>query len=92
MYFGGKFGYVDVSDVSKPAIEPHPTPLETSKPVVKPNPPDDGNENGGNETASKTPAAEILLIVFVVLLAGGLTLALFLPGNGKKVDVFDEDI
>ena len=91
VYFGGKFGYVEAENVSAPAIQLHPTPLDTGKPVVKPQPPDDNTPND-NETKSKTPTAEILLIVFVVLLAGGLTLALFLPGNGKKVDVFEDDI
>lgn len=93
VYCGGKFGYVEQSAVSKPKIELHPTPLETAQPVIKPQNPDDNAGNGdGNEQNGKTPTAEILLIVFVVLLAGGLTLALFLPFNGRKNEVFEHDI
>jgi len=93
VYCGGKFGYVDADCVSQPKIELHPTPLEPTAPVIKPQNPNE--DSGGEETekpVSKTPAAEILLIVFVVLLAGGLTLALFLPGNAKKNDVFEQDL
>ena len=93
VYCGGKFGYVEQSAASKPKIELHPTPLEVAQPVVKPQNPDDSTNNGGgNEQNGKTPTAEILLIVFVVLLAGGLTLALFLPFNGRKSEVFEQDI
>lgn len=92
VYCAGKFGYVEQSAVSRPNVQPHPTPLQTVPAVTRPQQPDDGN-NGGDTTAdNKTPTAEILLIVFVVLLAGGLTLALFLPGNGRKADVFEQDI
>lgn len=92
VYCGGKFGYVDTDSVSAPSIALHPTPLETAKPVIKPQDPSN-NETPTDETpANNAPTAEILLIVFVVLLAGGLTLALFLPGNNKKTDVFEQDI
>lgn len=91
VYCGGRFGYVDASNVSKPAIELHPTPLETAQPVVNPQQPVD--DNPPDETPSNAmPASEILLIVFVVLIAIGLTLALFLPANGKKSEVFESDI
>lgn len=93
VYYAGKFGYVEVGNVSKPTIALHPTPLETAKPVIKPQDPDDGNQDEpANDSQSKMPAAEIVLIVFVVLLAGGLTLAMFLPDKGKRTDVFEQDI
>lgn len=93
VYCGGKFGYVEVGCVSAPAIALHPTPLENAQPVVNPQQPDGGDQQQPTEdTSNKMPTAEILLIVFVVLLAGGLTLALFLPGNGKKTEVFEQDI
>lgn len=92
VYCGGRFGYVDVADVSAPAIEMHPTPLEAAKPVnATPQQPSDDNPPS-DKTETSNPTAEILLIVFVVLLAGGLTLAMFLPGNGKKAEVFEQDI
>lgn len=93
VYCAGKFGYVEAKSVSKPAIALHPTPLEPVTPVIKPQQPSENNEpqEPTNDT-NKTPAAEILLIVFVALLAVGLTLALFLPGNLKKNDVFEQDI
>lgn len=89
---GGKFGYVEVSNVSKPSISLHPTPLEPSQPVIKPTEPTDKTPTDDEKNNNKAPASEILLIVFVVLLAGGLTLALFLPGNKGKAEVFDTDI
>ena len=92
MYCAGKFGYVDVSNVSKPNVQPHPTPLESELPVIKPQEPSEPAEPNENENKNGMPTAEILLIVFVVLLASGLTLAIFLPGNGKKNEVFEQDI
>lgn len=88
VYYGDVLGYVEADTVSAPNILPHPTPLP-SKPVVTP-PAEQPQQPA--ETA-KTPTAEILLIVFVVVLAVGLTLALFLPGNIKKKNsVFETDI
>lgn len=92
VYFSDKFGYVEASKVSKPTIALHPTPLETAKPVIKPQQPDDGADEPSDNTSNKMPAAEIVLIVFVVLLAGGLTFAMFLPDKGKRADVFEQDI
>lgn len=92
VYCGGRFGYVDVNAVSSPKIELHPTPLEPTKPVIKPQEPTDEGDLPNEETKNNMPTAEIILIVFVVLLAGGLTLALFLPDSGKKADVFEQDI
>lgn len=92
VYFSDKFGYVEASKTSKPAIELHPTPLENPKPVIKPQQPNDDTNEPVEEPSGKMPAAEIILIVFVVLLAGGLTLAVFLPDKGKRADVFEQDI
>lgn len=88
VYYGGKFGYVAANNLTKPVIALHPTPLAT-EPVVAP-PQIDNTEqpaetNGGGIT-------EILLILFVVVLAVGICLALFLPGNVKKREIFDKDI
>lgn len=95
--FCGKFGYVAACNVTAPVINLHPTPLEQS--VVAPvNPGNDPGGNtdvsgGGNGQVEKNATAEIILIVFVVLLAAGVCLALFLPGNlKKKGDVFDQEI
>lgn len=88
VYFAKQFGYVDSSLVTKPNVPLHPTPLPqkpvTAEPSEQPTEPVE---------ESKAPASEILLIVFVVLLAVGLTLAIFLPGNlRKKSNVFEQDI
>lgn len=93
VYYGGKFGYVQNDSVSRPQIQLHPTPIESGQPVVKPTDPNAPNSGDGNTEKNFSPTAEILLIVFVTLLAVGLTLALFLPGNtNKKQSVFDTDI
>ncbi len=91
VYYGGKFGYVESDSVSAPQISLHPTPIEKDKPTIKPQEPE--TPDGEDNEKGFSPASEILLIVFVALLAVGLTLALFLPGNvGKKQSVFDTDI
>lgn len=90
VYVGGKFGYVEKANVTPPQIELHPTPLIKDTPVIKPTDPNEQEKPTDNNNGF-SPTAEILLIVFVVLLAAGLTLALFLPGNVKK-NVFDDDI
>ena len=88
--FGDKFGYVDVNSLSKLEVPLHPTPLvKDEKPAVT-TPSDTTPDSTPSEKS--TPTSEILLIVFVVLLAVGLTLALFLPGNIKKRNVFEQDI
>lgn len=90
VYFCGKFGYVLASAVTKPVIALHPTPL--SKPVVVP-PTDPTDPPPSDEpTNNKGSVTEIFLIIFVAVLAVGISLALFLPGNIKKRDVFDSDI
>ena len=90
VYAGGRFGYVERTKASPPQIELHPTPIVKDHPTFNPDKPD-GSEKPSEKNEGLTPTAEILLIVFVVLLAVGLTLALFLPGNLKK-NVFDQDI
>ena len=98
--FYGKFGYVSAASVSMPVIAAHPTPLEQSV-VAQPNDPSDTTPPStsdptptpGETAVNGGAAAEIVLIVFVVLLAAGVCLALFLPGNlKKKADVFDSEI
>ena len=89
--YAKRFGYVEASAVSNPDIKLHPTPLPqipaNTTPSTPPTTPSvDTPENN-------SPTSEILLIVFVVVLAVGLTLALFLPGNFKKKNnVFEQDI
>lgn len=88
VYYGGKFGYVAASNVSKPVVALHPTPL-ASEPVVAPPQTDDSSTTVEQKSNGVT---EILLIVFVIVLAVGICLALFLPGNVKKREIFDKDI
>ncbi len=88
--YAGSFGYVDSSLVTPPNVPLHPTPLPT-KPAVTP--PTTQEPEPAEPQKDAAPTSEILLIVFVVVLAVGLTLALFLPGNVKKKNtVFDQDI
>lgn len=91
--FGDKFGYVEVNCVSAPNVALHPTPLpnKNETPAVS-TPSNPTTPDPTPATDKPTPTSEILLIVFVVLLAVGLTLALFLPGNIKKRNVFEQDI
>ena len=90
--FGDKFGYVDPHSVSAPNIQLHPTPLPSKESTPAVTTPSDPTTDPTPSTDRPTPTSEILLIVFVVLLAVGLTLALFLPGNVKKRNVFEQDI
>ncbi|MBQ8873045.1 MAG: hypothetical protein IJ032_03745, partial [Clostridia bacterium] len=92
VYYGGKFGYVLADTVSSPVVSKHPTPLPQDYPVVLPNPPAEGDSDTVVEPNPPTLTAEITLIIFVVLLAIGLALSLFLPGNNKHNNVFDESI
>ncbi len=94
--FHGKFGYVSADNVTKPVIALHPTPIVTEV-VAPPSPttPTDVDNNPTDETPQQpnvTTTSEIVLIIFVALLAVGICVALFLPGNLKKKDVFDKDI
>ena len=88
--FGDKFGYVDSTSVSAPNIQLHPTPLPPKQDLPATTIPSDDTPTPAPNNSS--PTSEILLIVFIVLLAVGLTLALFLPGNFKRRTVFDQDI
>lgn len=90
--FGDKFGYVDVNSVSAPNIELHPTPLPNTQEIPTVTNPTDTDPSDPAPAERSSPTSEILLIVFVVLLAVGLTLALFLPGNVKRKSVFEQDI
>lgn len=95
VYYAGKFGYVETDNVTEVKVAMHPTPLKQDLPVVAP--PAD-TETPATAPEPETPQAtlptsEILLIVFVVLLAVGLILALFAPGNKRKsAEVFDKEI
>ena len=91
-YFGN-FGYVTADTVTKPVISLHPTPLDTAV-VAPPSNPNDTPTTTEPEPQTKPDATEIFLIVFVGVLAVGICLALFLPGNLKKrdKDVFDSEI
>ena len=91
--FGDKFGYVELNCVSAPNVPAHPTPLPSKQETPAVTTPSDPTYPEPAPSTDKTsPTSEILLIVFVVLLAVGLTLALFLPGNIKKRNVFEQDI
>ena len=92
-YFG-KFGYVTADTVTKPAISLHPTPLDTAvvAPPASTTPSDPATDP--DPTPAIGSATEIFLIIFVAVLAVGISLALFLPGNLKKrdKDMFDSEI
>ena len=90
VYFAGEFGYVLADDVTQPNIDLHPTPIDIpqDKPTVAP-PTDDITPEVPQEGIS--PTAEIILTVFVSLLAVAITCSLFLPVKSKK-QVFDGDI
>ena len=90
--YAGRMGYVEASLVTDPKVELHPTPLPQTPANTTPSTPSTPSTTPEPPTTS-SPASEILLIVFVVVLAVGLTLALFLPGNLKKrSNVFEQDI
>lgn len=90
VYFAGEFGYVLADDVTEPNIDLHPTPIDIPQdiPTVAP-PTDDITPEVPQEGMS--PTAEIILTVFVSLLAVAITCSLFLPVKSKK-QVFDGDI
>lgn len=90
VYFAGEFGYVLAEDVTAVNVSLHPTPIEVPQdtPVVAP-PSDVVVDTTPEPTIS--PTAEIILTVFVALLAVAITFSLFLPVKSKK-QVFDGDI
>ena len=69
VYYGGKFGYVRAQSVTSPNVSPHPTPMETTTPVVNPTPtePEPQPENADNATA-KTNAGTINLFFIAISL------------------------
>lgn len=89
VYYAGMFGYVESSLVTQPVIALHPTPIVEDVPVVTP-PVEDPPVTDDTPTPSGA-TSEIALIVFVALLAVGIVVALFLPGNTKR-DAFSADI
>ncbi len=87
VYFGGRFGYVTADCVTTPVISLHPTPLQEEVAVtITP------SQDTETEAPTTNNTSEIFLILFVVILAVAICLALFLPGNVKKNEVFDKDI
>lgn len=94
VYYGGSFGYVEATSVSQPIVPLHPTPLPSKPAATTPSTPSTTEPSEDPTPSSSSPTSEILLIVFVVVLAVGLTLALFLPGNVRKREsnVFEQDI
>lgn len=82
VYYNGIFGYVESTDVTAPDISLHPTPLPDDTPTIDPTP--ETPEDPTTEIPETNPTGQILLTVFVILLAVGLVLAMFLPGNLRK--------
>ena len=89
VYFAGEFGYVLAQDVTTPKVNLHPTPIDIPQDVPVVVPPTDDTDTTLPEKFS--PTAEIILTVFVALLAVAITFSLFLPVKSKK-QVFDGDI
>lgn len=84
VYYCGKFGYVTTEDVSPVNVPLHPTPMPSKPTSVTPLPSENTSTTDDTPPSASqaiSPKAEIMLIVFVVLLAVALTLALFLPNN-----------
>lgn len=90
VHFAGDFGYILAEDVTCPNVPLHHVPIDTKQdiPVVAP-PTNDVVDQTPPEVI--TPTAEIILTVFVSLLALAITFSLFLPVKNKK-QVFDSDI
>jgi len=81
-----EFGYVEITAVEDFAVPLHPTPL--AKPADQPEP-EPQEQTPQPQTPQETPsqgtqAEEILMIVFVVVLAVCLVAALFLPNREKR--------
>lgn len=91
--YAARFGYVEASFVTEPNIALHPTPLPQSPDSSVPSTTTPSTDTTYEPPTTNSPTSEILLIVFIVVLAVGLTLALFLPGNfRKRSNVFEQDI
>ena len=89
VYFAGEFGYILAEEVTLPTIALHPTPIDTPQNTPTVTPPTDEPAQTQPETIS--PTAEIILTVFVSLVALAITFSLFLPVKSKK-QLFDGDI
>ena len=89
VYFAGTFGYVLADQVTSPSVDLHPTPIDIPQDTPTIAPPADQPTQTPEPTIS--PTAEILLTVFVSLVALAITFSLFLPVKSKK-QVFDGDI
>lgn len=89
VYFAGQFGYVLAEEVTLPNIRLHPVAIDTPQSVPTVAPADDVEDVTPEQSVS--PTAEIILTVFVSLLALAITFSLFLPVKSKK-QVFDGDI
>ncbi len=79
VYYCGRFGYAEADCFTAPNITMHPTPLPETPSVV---PPDTGTTPPDETPADNT--AEAILIVFVVVLAVGLVVAVFTPAKTSK--------
>ena len=90
VYFAGEFGYVLASDVTAPNVQLHPTPIDIPQEMPTVTPPTEDTPTQVPQE-SPSPTAEIILTVFVSLLAVAITCSLFLPVKSKK-QVFDGDI
>ncbi len=83
VYYNNIFGYVESTDVTAPDIQLHPTPLpDENEPSTPINPDDSGDPT--DQLPENDTLAQVLLTVFVILLAVGLVLAMFLPGNIRR--------
>lgn len=89
VYFAGQFGYVLAEEVTTPKVQLHPVAIDIPQNVPTLAPADDGEDTTTEQPIS--PTAEIILTVFVSLLALAITFSLFLPVKSKK-QVFDGDI
>lgn len=89
VYFAGEFGYVLADEVTSPNIDLHPTPIDIVVDVPTVAPPTDSPTKEPNQAIS--PTAEVILTVFVSLVALAITFSLFLPVKSQK-QVFDGDI
>ena len=89
VYFAGEFGYVLADQVTSPSILLHPTPIDTAQDLPTVAPPTE--QPTQTPTQAITPTAEIILTVFVSLIALAITFSLFLPVKSKK-QLFENDI
>lgn len=84
VYYCGVFGYVLQNCVTQPAVAAHVTPIKTEEPVVVDTPVDTTPVETEPQQTVVNDNNTTYLIVFVVLLACGLMLAVFLPSDKKQ--------